>query len=172
MRKFATLTALILLAALPALAQDDYPKAEFFNGFSYFNVDTPGAAQSFFGYQTNLGINFRRHVGFAMDFGAQFKNEAGVTLQSYQYLFGPRVVAHGNRFSAFAHALVGAATFRAGGFSDTGFAMGLGGGLDANITQGFAFRIMQVDYIPEHVGGAWGHNVRVGIGVVLKLGGD
>ena len=170
MRKVVFLVGLVLLAGMPAVAQD-YPTAEFFSGFSYFNVDTPAAAQSFFGWQSSFSGNLGKTVGFTADFGGQYKSVAGTTLQTYEYLFGPRLTARGDRVTGFAHVLFGGATARAGAASESGFAMGFGGGLDVNVRQGFAIRVIQLDYIPEHIGGAWGHNVRVGIGFVFKAGG-
>lgn len=144
---------------------------EYFNGFSYLNVDTPGAAASFFGYQTDFSGNFNDKFGITVDFGAQFKSQFGTTLQFYQYLVGPRLTGRSEKFTGFAHALFGGATARIGGFgSETGFAMGFGGGLDVNLGDSFAIRVFQADYLPERIGGAWGHNVRVGIGFVIKSG--
>jgi len=74
--------------------------------------------------------------------------------------------------TAFGHALVGGATVRIEGASDTGLAVGLGGGLDVVGNKNFGLRIIQVDYLPIRLGGEWNHNIRLQTGVIIKLGGS
>lgn len=170
MRNFVLAVALVAVMSIPAVAQE-HPGIEYFNGFSYLNLDTAGAGASFYGYQTDFSGNFNDKFGITVDFGAQFKSELGTTLQFYQYLVGPRIAARREKLTAFAHALFGGATIRASGLgSENGFAMGFGGGLDLNVGDSFAIRIVQADYLPARLGGVWAHNVRVGIGFVIKSG--
>lgn len=86
----------------------------------------------------------------------------------------------------FAHALAGAAYGRtriinvncsSGGFcanlssasdSKTGFAGAIGGGVDVKISNKIDIRAISVDYNPVRLDGATSHNVRIGVGIVIK----
>jgi hypothetical protein len=48
--------------------------------------------------------------------------------------------------------------------------MGFGGGLDVQVSKTIAVRAIQLDYVPDHIGGSWGHNVRLAVGVVFQAG--
>ena len=79
------------------------------------------------------------------------------------------------RANPFAHLLFGGTNGRASAdgesFSRTVFMMGVGGGLDVNLSDRVAFRLVQFDWLPVHVDGEWFNKiVRVGIGIVFKAG--
>lgn len=90
--------------------------------------------------------------------------------------------ASAGRFKPFAHAMVGAGHGRSkfencspsslvlcnGTQSDTGFAGIFGGGLDIRVNDKVDFRAFQVDYNPMRFDGQTDHNVRLGIGIVIK----
>lgn len=164
---------LLLLLALvpPASAQDGYPKAEVYGGFSLLLADMgPGDAEELFGLNTSVTANFHKNVGITADLGAHYSSVAGVKLQGYEVLFGPRFSARQEKLNVFAHALFGLEHARAGGFSDTGFAMAFGGGLDRSVNDRVSIRAIQIDYIPNRFSGEWFHDIRIGAGVVIKFG--
>jgi hypothetical protein len=166
MRKLALLVALLALLGLPASAQE-YPKGEIFGGFSYAR---PGTEVNAYGWQVSISENPHRKVGLTADFGGQYKSIGGVTASAYEFLFGPRYTVRGKDLTGFVHGLIGGATVRGAGQSASGFAMGFGGGFDANVNQHISIRILQADYIPTRIGGTWGHSFRLGAGVVVKIG--
>ena len=170
MRKLALLVALLALVGLPASAQE-FPKGEIFGGFSYARAGTEVNA---YGWQVSISENPHRKVGLTADFGGQYKGFGGVTASAYEFLFGPRYTARGKDLTGFVHGLIGGATVRGtvGGRAQSadGFAMGFGGGVDANVNENIAIRIIQADYIPTRIGGSWGHSFRLGAGVVIKIG--
>ena len=110
-----------------------------------------------------------------------------LSTSKYLFLFGPRFSVRGDKLTGFAHVLVGGAktnlksSFRDVGIigfplnvpsstaSETGFAMAIGGGVDVNVGKNFALRVLQVDYVPERLGGQWQHNVRAQFGIVFKI---
>jgi hypothetical protein len=47
--------------------------------------------------------------------------------------------------------------------------MGFGGGMDWNLSDRFAVRMFQVDYIPVKESPQWRHNMRLQFGVVLRF---
>jgi hypothetical protein len=197
----------LFLFSIPSFAQEViYPKAEVFGGFSISSaavssVDpTTGLPTSlretFWGWQGSANFNVAHHLAIVGDFGGQYKSLPGITgagatvsgvsLNSYQFLFGPRVMWRKNRVTPFVHAMfggvregVGSTTLSVLGVnvttpavSSTGLGMGIGGGFDVNLSDHFALRVPQFDWTPMHVGGIWESNViRIGIGLVVKAGG-
>lgn len=167
------LCGMFLLLCGSALAQEDFPKAEVFGGFSIASTDL-GAGnlidrQTFYGFQANAAFNFHKNVGIVADFGGHYKGVGGGTLHAYEYLFGPRASLRSEKATVFGHALFGGATIGDGGLSQNGFAMGFGGGIDVNAGKRFAIRVIQFDWIPARFEGDWiNDNVRFGFGIVIK----
>lgn len=173
------------LLSIPSFAQEViYPKVEVFGGFSVEH-----AGSSFMGWQASMNGNVTHHLGLVADFGGQYATVVGVPMNSYQYLFGPRLFVRKNRVTPFVHALVGG--FRNGigstsilgvatpAVSATGLGMGIGGGIDINLSNRFALRALQFDWTPEHIAGTsvggisvpgmWASSqFRIGIGLVVK----
>ncbi len=171
MKKSILLAGLVVLMSCPAWAQNDYPKAEIFGGFSWLSTGN-GTRENDYGWQASVTGNFHKNVGFTADFAGQYDSAAGTTFQAYQYLLGPRLTSRGARVTGFAHALAGGITLRGGGQSETGFAMGLGGGVDINANDRIAIRVFQLDYLPVRFQGEWfKENFRVAAGIVFKFGG-
>jgi hypothetical protein len=54
-------------------------------------------------------------------------------------------------------------------FSDTSFAVAIGGGIDAKIVGPFHWRIFQADWIHSSVFGTSQNNARVSTGIVVKF---
>ena len=169
------LLGMLILVCGTAFAQD-YPKAEVFGGFSVLTVgdsSNPFENQrdNFFGFQADGAFNFHENLGVEADFGGQYKgfDQADVTAHFYQYLFGPRFTLRQEKANVFAHVLFGGATAGVAGHNENAFAMGIGGGLDVNVNDRFAVRIVQFDWIPIHDQGEWYNNtVRFGFGIVIK----
>jgi hypothetical protein len=162
--------------------------------------------KSLMGWQASANYNLTHHLGIVGDFGGQYGSIPGVTvlgvtipgysMNTYQFLFGPQVVFRGSRVTPFAHAMFGGIREGIGsttvtvagvsvttpGVSSTGLGMGIGGGLDINISDRLALRVPQFDWTPRHipgttvlgvtVPGTWATGqIRFGIGVVIKAGG-
>lgn len=106
----------------------------------------------------------------------------------YNFLGGIQVKdnATDKRLKPFAHALIGAGHGRSevknvtctstgtfvcgqpGKFNETGFAGAFGGGLDIKLSDRVDLRAFQVDYNPIKFDAGTDHNVRFGIGFVIK----
>jgi hypothetical protein len=173
--------AMALFAVQPAWAQDAFPRFEVFGGFSYL----PAGADDFprqnsNGFQSGLTANVNRWFGVVADLGGQYSSASwdrgpGVPALTtntsvYQYLFGPRFTMRADRVSIFAHALIGSASGDSGigGFSDSGFTLGSGGGVDIGISQRLAARV-QFDWLGSFQD-MIEDNTRLGIGMVVRLG--
>jgi hypothetical protein len=174
--------ALALLAARPASAQNSFQRFEVFGGWSHLPAngeDFP--RQNSTGFQAALTVNVNRWFGVAADLGGQYSNASwdrgpGVpTLMAdtsvYEYLFGPQFTRRGDRVDVFAHALVGRATGDSGigGFSESGFTLGGGGGVDIGLTERLAARV-QFDWLGSFQD-MIEDNTRLGIGLVIRFGG-
>jgi opacity protein-like surface antigen len=191
-RSLATAVA-ILLMAIAAHAQDDYPKAEIFGGYSYFSADISfddpfdDDGEDFFderegvhGFGFSIAGNFHPNVGIVGDF-SYHKRELevpfgdDVDFSTFVFLFGPRFTARGERVEGFGQFLVGGVRRKVEDFdSNTDFALGIGGGLDIKVSDNFAVRAIQLDYIPVRgrnpidLDREWEHNLRFQIGLTLR----
>jgi hypothetical protein len=199
MRRLSFLLIIGLFLSIPSFAQEViYPKAEVFGGFSISSSSisstdpttglTSSLRESFMGWQGSVNGNLTHHLAIVGDFGGQYKTVAGIPMNSYQFLFGPRIVFRAPRITPFVHAMFGGVKEGIGSFSftdplsgvtistpsvsSTGLGLAMGGGLDVNLNDRLALRVPQFDWTPMHVGGVWTSNViRIGIGLVVKTGG-
>jgi opacity protein-like surface antigen len=190
MRKLMMLAVMLFIAAIPARAQNSYPVAEVFGGYSYLSVDTGadfnGGIRDFFdnregfhGVGFSVAGNFSRNFGIVGDFSYNRKKIDlainNIKVNELFFLFGPQVYARGRSVTGFAHALVGGVRSKTtsdalGSFgSTTNLALGFGGGVDVNVTDSVAIRLFQADYLPVRAGGTWFHNLRGQVGITFKL---
>ena len=148
------------------------PRVEIFAGPSMIRID--GAPQPgnelFGGWQGSVTTNVYKHLGITADFGGQYRSSDGIRFSQYEYLAGPNFAWRADRATAFVHALFGGVTQLAGGLTDTGYGLGFGGGLDVNVGKHLAIRAVQFDYLPHHSSFGWAHDLRLGVGVVIKAG--
>jgi hypothetical protein len=172
---------LLLVVEQPFLAQDSHPRAEIFGGFSYLpanGYDFP--RKNSYGFQASLCGNISRWFGVVADLGGHYSKTSdlgpgwrGVTANTavYEYMVGPRFAVRRQKFNFFSHALIGRANGHSNlvGFSDSAFAFAGGGGLDINLGDRLALRVLQLDYIGSFAD-ILEDNVRLGFGVVIKLG--
>jgi hypothetical protein len=160
LRKVLLMLGLLVLASLPARAQD---KAELFGGFSYLRFNTsPGANLD--GWEISGQYKFRDWLGGVGDFAGHYGSGAS----TYTYLFGPQISLP-SRVSPFGHLLIGGAHFGAGGFGVGSFSLALGGGVDVGITDRISWRTVQLDYLLTQFGGASQNSFRLSTGVVFKF---
>ena len=179
MRKtILVMTSLLLLLLLPQLqaAAQDTPQAEVFGGYSY-------AGGNFHGWNASVTGNVNKWFGLTADFSGHYGgsiDEDGFDERQrvHSYLFGARFSARRKRVMPFAHALFGASTLKTELtgfgqrllFSDTGFSLVLGGGLDIRINDRVAVRAVQLDYLRARFFGETENRGRLAFGVVFRLG--
>ena len=197
MRKL-TLAALFITCCVfstPAQTADDYPRHEFFAGYSFNSADidaltvAPGRAGQ---HGLNLAYtrNVSKHVGLTFDASAHLKRDDftvnNLTFErkrdQYHFLGGVQFKSRpgAGRVAPFAHVLAGGALFR--GFASsrtqagntffiddaTAFAFAVGGGLDVRAGKHFDVRIIQADYLPTFFGSTRQDNLRLSFGVVFR----
>lgn len=193
MKKFMMIVAALFFAAIPARAQDTYPRAEIFGGYSYFSadisIDDPfddddaglfNQREGIHGVGFSVAGNLSRSVGIVGDFSyhkreIEIPGGDDIDFSTFLFLVGPRLTERGNRVEGFVHALVGGVRRKVEDFdSDTNLALGFGGGLDVKVTDNVAIRVFQVDYLPFRERNPftgdkeWSHNARFQIGATYK----
>ncbi|MFY9619113.1 MAG: outer membrane beta-barrel protein [Pyrinomonadaceae bacterium] len=190
-------TALLIFgSACVALAQTpaDYPKNEFFVGYSYHSADINTLTidpdrKGQHGINLSYTRNIRPNVGLVADASAHFyrdsRSTGGGTFSSQRdqyFLVGGVQFKSRNsrRVQPFAHALVGASLFRGFTSNSTGagivytfddatsLAMVLGGGLDVRLSKRIDLRLVQADYSPTFFGSGRQNNIRLSFGIVFK----
>jgi len=151
MRKFLAVGGIILLLSVMAAAAEGN-KAEVFGGVSWLHVDTkglPGVKSNFMGWNAGFDYNAKRWLGFAGDFSGNYGRLQPNTsmVHAYTIAFGPQLSIPGEHVRPFAHALFGEHSTDIISFSDTGFALEFGGGLDVKVSPKFAIRLGQLDWL-------------------------
>jgi opacity protein-like surface antigen len=185
MKRWGLLCAGILLFAGLASAQVA-PKVEVFGGYSYLYSSIGGG---FRGTNFDLGgsgsfaYNLNNWFGVVGDFGGYHSGDLianHVSGNVITYMGGPKFSYRAEKTTLFIQTLFGGARFSTGGKSTDSFAMALGGGADVNVSEHFAVRVAQVEYIltrfqlnnnfPPITGTPNSqNNVRFSAGVVFKF---
>lgn len=175
MKKLVTIVLFISLFSFAAVAQEHMgtPKAEIFGGYQFTHVDGGYNAN---GWNGALTGNFNNWLGATADFSGTYKNVSGVDVKNYSYTFGPTVsLNHSGKLNPFVHALFGGSHLSAslsgvGSGSTSGFTMMFGGGADAGLSQHFAYRLAQVDWVYYRFSGqSDSKNVRISTGIVMRF---
>jgi opacity protein-like surface antigen len=174
MRKTIYAACLVMLACLPAMAQDT-PKFEVFGGYSW-------AGGNFHGWNGSVTGNITKSFGLVADFSGHYGNEQDgpilVNEDALSVHFGPRFSHRGKRLTPFVYALFGFTRFHQSATisgqrlsdADTGFSSTLGGGLDVKLNNRVAIRAFQIDYFRPNFFGEAHNRGRLAFGVVLQFG--
>jgi hypothetical protein len=187
LRWVAALIGLMCVLAGISFAQQSSaptPEVEISGTYSYLRAN---AADSGGGFNLNGGSGsaayiLKRHFSIVADFGAyRFSGlPSGLESTMYTYLFGPRYsfrkVGH---FDPFAQLLLGGGRLNAStsGVSagENGFALAVGGGLDAPLRHHFAIRIVQAEYLLTKFSRTSGtsatqNSARISAGITFRFG--
>jgi hypothetical protein len=170
---------LVLVFALCAEAQE-VRRFEIFVGYSLLNA-AGEQRHNFSGGQFNVKFNISPSAAFTVDGGGQYRSDPdrppppGLSffnfhdryLHAYELLVGPEFTRRNTGYDIFGHALAGLVhgVDRTNG-KNFG-ALGLGGGVVIHQQKLFGFRA-QLDYLPNRGVGRTFHDLRLGVGVVLR----
>jgi len=164
MRKFLCFAVLLFVCGLRAVAQDN-PKSEFFAGYSYLHVGSPGGTASSIpaGFNMDFTWYFLRVLGVTADFEYHHKNDygPGQSATVLGVVGGPRAKARFGRLEPFAHALFGTTRVSLSYISiptdnDFAFSTKLGGGLDVAVGRRLAVRVGEFNYYHTNFSGGAG----------------
>lgn len=139
-------------------------------GYSYFRLGGSGGLNQN-GVSGSLAYKPNNYLGIVGDFGGYHASPGGVSLNTYTFLFGPRLSLHNHsNFTPFAQALLGGARLTAGGGggSSNHFAYSVGGGVDIGLLPHLAFR-PQLDYVGIHSSGGTTNCTRVSAAFVVHF---
>jgi len=138
--------------------------------YSYFRLGGSGGLNQN-GVSGSLAYNPNRWLGIVGDFGGYHAAPSGVSVNTYTYMFGPRVTLRTPpKINPFAQVLFGGSriTIGSGGGSNDQFAYSFGGGVDFGILPHLAFR-PQVDYVGLNTPGGHTNCTRISAGLVVHF---
>ncbi len=177
-----------LFAAAPATkAQEQASKLELYGGYHYarFNVNASavgGASSETFngnGRGGQLEYNANNWLGVVGDLGgyaATSTVNGALVGGAFTYLFGLRVKFRRGKATPFVQTLFGGIRTTDGidrSGPENNFAMTAGGGIDIKVSKYLSVRPVQAEYfmtkIPDGLNNRQ-NNLRVGAGIVLRLG--
>lgn len=138
----------VLSVGVTAMAQEQPSKVDIFAGYSWYN---PGGKVTWGnvpsmpkGWGASSTFNFYKDLGLTLDFSGHYKNTANVGT----FMAGPRYKFRSEHFSPFIEALVGVARVSPAGLKEANrVAFAGGGGFDLNISNHWAWRVLQADYL-------------------------
>ena len=147
---------LVLSVPLASVAQDEFPKAEVFGGYSYFRANPDDF--NLHGWDASVTGNITGWFGVEGDFSGHYGspsvygfNVPMVDISSHTFMAGPKFTYRSGAVAPFGHFLIGAARAATGAYgitlSDTALAAAIGGGIDIKVNDRFAVRAIQADYL-------------------------
>lgn len=164
MKRLILLGLGLFLFAIPSRAQ----KADASIGYSYFRLGgSNGINQN--GVSGSVAYYPYNWFGVVGDFGAYHASPGGVSLNTYTYMFGPRLILRNpSKINPFAQGLVGGSRVSGGGLASDQLAFSFGGGADIGILPRLALR-PQVDYVGLRNSGQTANCTRISIALVIHL---
>jgi hypothetical protein len=164
MKKLILLALGLFLFAIPSYAQS----VDVSGSYSYFRLGNSGGINQN-GVSGSIAFNPNRWLGLVGDFGAYHAAPGGVSLNTYTYMFGPRLILRNpTHLNPFAQALVGGSRLSGGGTSSDQLAFSVGGGVDIGILPRIYLR-PQVDYVGLHNSGQTLNCTRASLGIAIHF---
>jgi Outer membrane protein beta-barrel domain len=165
MKKFILLGLGLFLFAVSSRAQS----VDVGVGYSYFRVGGSGGFNQN-GISGSVAYNPNKWLGVVGDFGGYHGSPSGVSVNTYSYLFGPRLsLRNPTHMTPFVQGLVGGAHITvASGGSNEQLAYSFGGGVDFGLLPHLAFR-PQVDYVGLNTPGGHSNCTRLSAGFVVHF---
>jgi hypothetical protein len=166
MKRLLFLSLGLLVFAIPSRAQSS---ADASVGYSYFRLGGSGGLNQN-GVSGSLSYNPIPYLGIVGDFGGYHASPGGVGVNTYTFLFGPRIILHNpTKITPFGQFLAGGAHQTVSGFgSSTDFAYSVGGGVDVRVLPHLSVR-PQLDYIGIRNSGNTTNCTRVSLSAVVHF---
>lgn len=177
--KLLLCTTMLLLIAIPALAEEEQSKFDVFGGLNILSVRLEGQGTggetistwtSMAGWHASAGFNLNRSFALEADVSAQYDSP----LATYLFLGGPKFKFPKGKFTPYAHFLagVGHATLDFPGAvitDNNNLTLAMGGGLDYKVAPWISIKGIQMDYVTASVDDSWSNNLRFSFGAVFHL---
>jgi opacity protein-like surface antigen len=171
MKRSVLLCALMVCFSGVARAQE-HPAVETSFDYSYVHVSDSGFTANLNGGSASVAFNPSSWLGVVADFGGYKGSQNGFDGGNViTYMFGPKVAMRRGRVTPYAQALFGGAHADIAGTTSNAFAMALGGGVDANLTEHIGVRVIQAEYLMTRFNFVSNqqNNVRISAGVVFRF---
>jgi opacity protein-like surface antigen len=141
-------------------------------GYSYFHLGGGGNVNQN-GISGSLEYKPNSFFGVVGDFGGYHASPGGVSLNTYTFLFGPRISVHNpSNITPFIQFLIGGAHLTASApgvsTSSNNLAYSLGGGVDLGVLPHLALR-PQLDYVRLHDSGGSANCARLSLSAVVRF---
>lgn len=167
MKRLLLFSLALSIFAIPSRAQSSVDASA---GYSYFRLGgSDGLSQN--GISGSVAYNPIPYLGIVGDVGGYHASPSGSSLNTYTFLFGPRINLHNpTKLTPFFQFLVGAGhlTAGSGGGSTTNFAYSAGGGVDIGVLPHLALR-PQLDYIGLRNAGGTANCTRISLSAVVHF---
>jgi opacity protein-like surface antigen len=171
----------LLFLALPAAAQDDFPRIEMSMG--YANVGLPccsgtiGESSRHSGFSTTQGFNLTRVLGVENYFGYYGlggKNTLGTNVSLITNLFGAKLAARTERAVPYFVAGIGLGYLTDEvSFGQSSLAARIGPGVDIKMNESMAFKVdftrLSLHQRFSETGGGWSTGWNLSTGIVFTL---
>lgn len=167
MKKLILLGLGLFFFAIPSRAQSSFDASV---GYSYFRLGSSGGFNQN-GISGSLAYKPIPYLGIVGDFGGYHASPGGVSLNTYTFLFGPRIIVHNpTKVTPFIQFLAGGGhqTLGGGGGSNNTFAYSVGGGVDLGVLPHLGIR-PQLDYVGLHNSGGTANCTRVSVSAVIHF---
>ena len=148
------------------------PAWEVFGGYHYAHGVDPWSGHAN-GFSAGLQQNVSHWFGGVADIDASFNNSAGIQSSLLTFTGGPQFTYRkGRDIQPFVRGLVGFATASSThGPTDTGFAIGGGGGVDVRMSRSLYFR-GKADFIRTSLFNSTEHYLQTAVGIAYRFGGN
>lgn len=159
--------AALALTILGSVARaQETPVVDIAGGYSVVEV-VKGFSQTGYGGSGSVAVNVNQWLGAVGDFGLYHASPFGPGVDAGTYTFGPRFsYRHWGRVTPFGQILLGGVRY-----SGNGIVFGSGGGADIALDSGGRFALRpQVEYFGFRANGGNTGTVRVGVGIVIRIG--
>ncbi len=179
MRRFCWVTV-VLLSVCGYLSAQELPKAEIFGGYLYTRAGVnPTTTVNANGYGASVNGNISQLLGITVEANQQFGTSGATDFEFRFFGVGPQFsYRKQERFTPFARFLVGDARFGSRlnpdvatlRYHENTLALVFGGGIDVKLHSMIAVRAIQADYYSTGFSKDRHGNLRLGFGIVLRLG--
>jgi outer membrane immunogenic protein len=165
MKRLMMSAAFLMLLATVVHAQET-PVADVAGGYSMIVV-VKGINATAYGGSGSAALNVSNWFGVVGDVGLYHASPLGPGVDAGTYTFGPRLsYRHWDRVTPFAQVLLGGVRYSA-----NAFVFGAGGGVDIGLNRRGRFALRpQVEYFGFRTNGDTTNTIRLGIGIVVRIG--
>ncbi|HSR51111.1 MAG TPA: outer membrane beta-barrel protein [Acidobacteriota bacterium] len=138
-------------AAAPVAAAPEPTKVTLFGGYSYGRSEGDLGGFNWNGFNGAVTGHLTDWLAITGDVSGHYTDLSVLDVSVYSFAIGPEFTRRTGRVRGFGHVLFGASRISAGllgvGVGETGFSTVIGGGVDVGVSEHFAIRVFQSDWL-------------------------